>query len=138
MKFHLNDISLRNMTNNTSIQNQNCSILCLFLAEISMKSHSKDSSLRNKTHYTSFPNKNFSILCLFLAEISMKFHSENTSLRNMTHNTSIPNQIFSILCFFWLRFVWNFIEKIPPGTIWHITLLLQIKFSQFCASFGWN
>ena len=119
-------------------QLNNCTNLRFFLAEISMRFHSKDTSLRNMTHSTSFPNKNFSILCLFLAEISMKFHSENTSLRNMTHNTSIPNQIFSILCFFWLRFVWNFIEKIPPGTIWHITLLLQIKFSQFCAFFGWN
>ena len=43
------------MTHNTSIQNQNFSNLCLFLAEISMKFHSKDTSLRNmtQTHNTS-------------------------------------------------------------------------------------
>ena len=54
-----NDTSLRNMTHNTSIQNQNFSILCLILAEISMRFHSKNNSLRNKTHNTSIQNQNF-------------------------------------------------------------------------------
>ena len=88
------------MTHNTSIPNQNFSILCLFLAEISIKYHLEDTSLKNMTHNTYIPNQNFSILCLFLAEISMKYHLEDTSLSNMTHNTYIPNQTFSILCLF--------------------------------------
>ena len=76
MKFHSNDTSLRNMTHNTSIQNQNFSILCLILAEISMKFHSKNTSLRNITHNTSSQNQHFSILCFFLAKLRMKFHSK--------------------------------------------------------------
>ena len=59
MKFYSKDTSLRDMTHNTSIPNQNFSILCLFLAEISMKCYSKDSSLRNMTHNTSIQNQNF-------------------------------------------------------------------------------
>ena len=47
------------MTHNTSIQNQNFSILCLILAEISMRFHSKDNSMRNMTHNTSIENQNF-------------------------------------------------------------------------------
>ena len=45
------------MTHNTSIQNQNFSILCLILAEISMRFHSKE--IRNMTHNTSIENQNF-------------------------------------------------------------------------------
>ena len=85
-------------------QLNNCTNLCFFLAEISMRFHSEDTSLRNMTHSTSIPNINYSILCLFLAEVSMKFHSEDTSWNNMTHNTSIPNQIFFN---FVLIFCWN-------------------------------
>ena len=68
-KFHSNDTSLRNMTHNTSIQNQNFSILCLILAEISMRFHSKNNSLRNKTHNTSIQDQNFTNLFLLLPEI---------------------------------------------------------------------
>ena len=39
------------MTHNTSIPNLNSTILCIFLAEISMKFSSKDTSLRNITHH---------------------------------------------------------------------------------------
>ena len=42
----------------------------------------------------------------------------------------------------WLKLVWNFIQKIPPWEIWHITLQFQIKILQFCAyfwlKFVWN
>ena len=51
MKFHSKYTSLRNMTHNTSIPNLNSTILCIFLAEISMKFSSKDTSLRNITHH---------------------------------------------------------------------------------------
>ena len=59
MKFDFKDTALKNMTHNTSIQNQHFSILCLILAEISMKFYSKDTSLRDMTHNTSIPNQNF-------------------------------------------------------------------------------
>ena len=40
MKFYSKDASLKiKIAHNTSIPNQNFSILCLFLAEISMKFH---------------------------------------------------------------------------------------------------
>ena len=46
------------MTHNSSIPNQNLSILWLFLPELSMKFHSEDTSLRNMTHSTSIQNQN--------------------------------------------------------------------------------
>ena len=92
MIIYLKDTLLRNMTHNTSIQNQTFSFLCLILAEISMRFHSKNNSLRNMTHNTSNQNQHFSILCLFLAEIRMKFNFKGTALKNMTHYTSIQNQ----------------------------------------------
>ena len=63
MKFHSKNTSLRNMTHNTSIQNQHLSILCLFLAEIRMKFHIKDNALKNMTQTTLIPNQNFRNLC---------------------------------------------------------------------------
>ena len=57
------------MTHNTSIPNQNFSILWLFLAEISMKFHSDDTSLRNMTHNTSIPNKIFQFCAYFLLKL---------------------------------------------------------------------
>ena len=65
MKCHSNDTYLRSMTHNTSIPNQNFSILRLFLAEISMKFYSKDTSLRNMTHNTSIANENCSFCAYF-------------------------------------------------------------------------
>ena len=59
MKFDFKDTALKNMTHNTSIQYQHFSILCLILAEISMRFHSKNNSLRNMTHNTSIQNQNF-------------------------------------------------------------------------------
>ena len=59
MKFDFKDTTLKNMTHNTSIQNQHFSILCLILAEISMRFHSKNNSLRNMTHNTSIQNQYF-------------------------------------------------------------------------------
>ena len=59
MKFDFKDTALKNMTHNTSIPNQHFSILCLVLAEISMRFHSKNNSLRNMTHNTSIQNQNF-------------------------------------------------------------------------------
>ena len=54
----------------------------------------------------------------------------------MTHNTSIPNQnLFNFALIFGWNWVWNFIQKIPPWEIWHITLLLKIKIVRFCAYF---
>ena len=52
MKFDFKDTALKNMTHNTSIQNQHFSILCLILAEISMKFYSKDTSFRDMSHKT--------------------------------------------------------------------------------------
>ena len=108
-----------------------------------MKFHSEDTSLIDMTHNTSIPKQIFSILCLFLAEISMNFHPKDTSLRNMMCNSSIQNHNCSIQTYNFMNFllivswnwVWNFIQKIPPGTIWHITLQFQIKIFQFCAYF---
>ena len=69
MKFHSEDTSLRDMTHNISIPNQIFSILCLFLAKISMKFHSKDTSLRHMTGNSSIQNHNFMCFCLLLVEI---------------------------------------------------------------------
>ena len=131
------------MTHNNSIPNQNFSILCLFLAEISMKYHLEDTSLRNMTHNTYISNQIFSILCLFLAEISMKFHSNDTSLRNMTCNSSIQNHNFMSFCLllveieYEISFKWNLLEKYDTKHFY-----LKSKFSQFCAYFSlkleWN
>ena len=97
-----------NKTHNTSIQNQIFSILCLFLAEISMNFHSKDTSLRNMTCNSLIPN----------------------------HNSSIPNHNFmDFLRIVSWNWVWNFIQMTPLWEIWHITLQFQIKIFQFCAYF---
>ena len=67
----------------------------------------------------------------------MKFHSKDTSLRYMTHvTTSFPKSEFHVflLIVSW-SWVWNFIQKIPPWEIWHVTLQFRIKISQFCAYF---
>ena len=63
MKFYSKDTSFRDMTHNTSIQNQHFSILCLFLAELRMKFHFKDTALKNMTQTTLIPNQNFRNLC---------------------------------------------------------------------------
>ena len=57
------------MTHNISIQNQNFSILCLILAEISMRFHSKDTSLRDMMCKSSIQNHIFMNFCLLLVEI---------------------------------------------------------------------
>ena len=124
-------------------QNQIFSILCFFLAEISMKFHWKKTLLWNDTHNTSIPNQIFSILCLFLAEISLTFHSKDTSLRNMTCNSSIQNHnfmSFSLLLVeieYEISFKWYLLEKYDTKHFYS-----KSKFSQFCAYFWlkleWN
>ena len=110
MKFHLNDTSLRNMTHTTSIQNKNFSVLCSFLAEISMNFHSKDTSLRNMTCNSSIPN----------------------------HNSSIQSHNFMnfLLIVSW-NWVWNFIQRIPPWDIWRVTLQFKIISLQFKIKISW-
>ena len=61
------------MTCISSIPNQIISILCLLLAEISMKFHSKSTSLRNMTCNSSIPNHYFMNFCLFLLKIVWNF-----------------------------------------------------------------
>ena len=101
-----------------------------------MKFHSEDTSLRDMTHNTSIPNQIFSILCLCLAQISMKFHWEDTALRKKTHKHFCSrSKFFNFVLTFGWSWVWNFIEKIPPWEIRHITLQFQIKIFQFCAYF---
>ena len=124
------------MTHNTSIPNLNSTILCIFLAEISMKFSSKDTSLRNITHTISFPNQNFRILCLLWAEVVYegsfkRYLLENYDINQLNSNSQVINLVL-ILAWNW---VWNIIKKRPPWELWHLTLLLQIKFFQFCAYF---
>ena len=69
MKFHSKDTTLRNMTQTTSIPNQNFTNLFLLLAGISMKFYSKDTSLRNITCSCSIQNHNFRNFRLLLPEI---------------------------------------------------------------------
>ena len=110
MKFHSKDTSLKNMTHNTSIPNQNFTNLCLLSAEISMKFHSKIPPWEIRLVTLQF-NITFHEFLLIMLKLSMKFHSKDTSLRDMKHNTSIPNQIFSILCLFFaeirMKFQWK-------------------------------
>ena len=63
MKFDFKDTALKNMTHNTSIQNQHFSILCLFLVELRMKFHFKDTALKTMTQTTLISTQNFSNLC---------------------------------------------------------------------------
>ena len=115
MKFHSEDTSLIDMTHNTSIPKQIFSILCLFLAEISMNFHPKDTSLIN-------------MMC-------------NSSIQN--HNSSIQTYNFMnfLLIVSW-NWVWNFIQMTSRWEIWQITLQFKIKTVQFCANFWlklvWN
>ena len=69
MNFHSNDTFLRNMTQTTSIPNQNFTNLFLLLAEISMKFHSKDTFLRNIACNCSIQNHNVRNFRLLLPEI---------------------------------------------------------------------
>ena len=110
MKFHSNDTSLRNMTHNTSIPTENFSILCSFLAEISMNFHSKDTSLGNMTCNSSIPN----------------------------HNSSIQSHNFMnfLLIVRW-NWVWNFIQRIILWDIWRVTLQFKIISLQFKIIDSW-
>ena len=102
LKFGWNFIQktlLWNKTHNTSILNKSFSILCWFLAKISMKFHSKDTSLRNMTCNSSIQNHNFMNFCLFSVESEYEISLKKTLLRNKTHNTSIPNQTSTIFAY---------------------------------------
>ena len=132
------------MTHNTSIPNQNFSILCLLLAEISMKFYSKDTSLRNMMCNSSIQNpKIFMNFCLLLVEIEYEIFIQMIPPWEIWHITLLFQiKIFQFCAYFWLKLVWNFIQKIPPWEIWHITLLFQIKIFEICAYFWlklvWN
>ena len=139
MKFYSKDTSLRNMTHNTSIPNLNSTILCLFLAEISMKFHSKSTSLRNMTCNSSIQNHDFMKFCLFLLKLSMTFHSKDTSLRIMVQTTSIPHHNLSIWCLFWpeieyeVLFKRDLLEKYDTKHFYS-----KSNFFNSVLIFGWN
>ena len=103
-----------------AIPSQILSILCLFLAEISIKFRSKKTLLRNKTHNTSIPNPIFS---KFLAEKYQILFK-----RYLLEKYAIPNQN-QFCAYFWLKLVWNFIQRIPPWDIWLVTLQFKIIIS---------
>ena len=126
-----------NKTHYTSIQNQIFSILCLFLAEISMNFQSKDTSLRNMTCISLIPNHNSSIpnhnLMDFLRIVSWNWvwnFMQMTPLWEIWHITlQFQIKIFQFCAYFWLILVRNFIKRIPPWDIWHVTLQFKIIIS---------
>ena len=142
MIFYLKDTLLRNMIHNTSIQNQNFSILCLILAEISMRFHSKTTPWE-KWHITLQFQIKFSQFCAYFWLKLVWNVIEKIPPWEIWHITVLFKiKIFSFCAYFWLKLVWVFSQTIPPWGIWHKTLLFQIKIFQFCAYFWlklvWN
>ena len=108
MNFKSKDTSLRNMTHNTSIPNQIFSILCFFLAEISMKFHSKKTLLRNKTHNISIPDQIFSICADFWLKLVWTF-IQKIPPWEICYITLLFKMIISwIFAYFWLKLSMKF------------------------------
>ena len=131
MIYYLKDTLLRNMTHNTSIQNQNFSILCLILAEIGMRFHSKNNSLRIWHITLLFQIKISKVCAYFWLKLAWNFIQRIPPWEIWHITLLFKIKIFQICAYFWLKLVSNFIQKIPPWKIWNITLQFQIKFSQF-------
>ena len=131
------------MTHNTWIANQNLSILCLFLAEISMKFHSKDTSLRNMTCNCSIQNHNFHEFLLIVSwnwvwnfiQMIPPWEIWHITLQFQIKISQIPP--WEILCnlFYWLKLSMNFHSNDTSLRNMTHNTSIQNQISQFCAYF---